>query len=1142
MINVSNEFKELMQTRTDFKEYAEVTFASGSKITLDESQFTMTNNSITDGAALSAVPIGVAIQKIVQLEILNDQEQWESYDFYGARIHLYLTFELSSTTEKVERGYYTVTTPETHGDTIIITAYDDMYKTDTSYSTSLTFPATIKNMLIDVCQTCGIPLLSTTFANDDFTVPTMPDSQYTFRQVISYIAMLACGNARINNAGYLEILTYANITGNQYYSSLDGIETGAPERVLKSWQSLTADKNDITITGVALSITTTEGQEKRLTGEEGYVITVTNPLINVEDETALATAMYNISEHLIGLTFRKFDGTSVANPLIEFMDFVAVKDRRGRLYKSFVTDITFAFLGSTTVKNSAGSAVQSNAVYAGDISTEVRLRKLVEAEKTARELAVETLSTALANSSGLYETEETQPDGSTIYYFHDKPTLAESAKIIKLTADAIGVSSDGGKTYPYGFTVTGEMVTRLLAAEGINADWIKTGALTVKDSSGNTVFSADMDSSTVTMNSALVSVDGKSLTSKFSETKTYTDSQVADAKGYTDTQVSNANSYTDNQIAASEKTAAKTYATQSSVTQTASEIRTEVSAVQDSANSYTDTQISGAKTYTDNQIAASEQTAANTYATKSSLTQTADSITSTVSSVNSTATEALNKANSAKEYTDAVSSQFGYPYSTELIIYGARTDYYYPVYFGFGNQSIPRDILVYRWYGQQAPSDWNPSESGHMGALTFRIKANFGGWGGIDYQCEILDFSEEYSTMVGDVKVAAMDGYGLCIWLRGGGTTGAKYQVCSDQPLEYTSDSNDWHASLPYIGVTTDTQFGWNGGTESSPKHSWTAAAPLTTPNTTHLNSLWALKTATTASSRIEQLKDSITLSVTGGSLGNTAKIKLGIDGETREAGIDLTGAVTFSDLSTAGSTTINGSNITTGTISADRIDTSALFAKDITATGKFQFDNGRYSLTINEAESNKGITIDSWGKLQLDATTVLIYGGLGYITLSTSGYITLQSPTCGTIVDGPLSVTGDLTVGDKKLESGSWTPTVSGMGSYSYRYGKYFKFGNIVIVSFCFWGIMAGSISAKYKISGCPYTPIEQGSAGGGNLSGYYVSDDIVFTGWDLNSDGGIYACGQIAGTGNKWGAKCYLPENGRRKRWRWYHYVYNE
>ncbi len=520
MINVSNEFKQTMQTRTNFKEYAEITLVDGTVIKLDDTQFTVTNNSVTDGAALSAVPVGVAVQKIAQLEMLNDQEQWEGYDFFGARIRLYMTFALSNSTEKVERGLYTVTTPETYGETVIITAYDDMYKADKNYDTTLSFPATLKNMLIDICQRCSIPLLSTTFQHDDFTIPTKPDGQYTYRQIIGYIAMLAGGNARINNAGYLEIITYSGITSNAYYGNLDGIETGAPEHVLNAWQSLTMDKNDIEVTGVALQYDTQEGQAKLLEGTEGYVLTVYNPLVDVEDETALSTAVYYISTALVGLKFRKFDGVSVSNPLIEFMDFVAVKDRRGRMYQSFVTDITFTFLGSSTIKNSAESAVRTETVYAGNVNTEIRMRKLVEAERTARELAVSNLSNALANSNGLYETAEAQPDGSTIYYLHDKPTLAESKTVIKLTAEAIGVSTDGGKTYPYGFTVTGEMVTRLLATEGINADWIKTGALTITDDSGEVIFNADLDKKTVDMASARVTFDGKSFDSRFAESVT----------------------------------------------------------------------------------------------------------------------------------------------------------------------------------------------------------------------------------------------------------------------------------------------------------------------------------------------------------------------------------------------------------------------------------------------------------------------------------------------------------------------------------------------------------------------------------------------------------------------------------------------
>ena len=67
------------------------------------------------------------------------------------------------------------------------------------------------------------------------------------------------------------------------------------------------------------------------------------------------------------------------------------------------------------------------------------------------------------------------------------------------------------------------------------------------------------------------------------------------------------------------------------------------------------------------------------------------------------------------------------------------------------------------------------------------------------------------------------------------------------------------------------------------------------------------------AISSVEQTANSITSKVNGLD-GKYTEIKQTIDG------IDLTGKVSFSDLSTAGKTTINGSNITTGTLSADRV------------------------------------------------------------------------------------------------------------------------------------------------------------------------------------------------------------------------------
>ncbi len=100
-------------------------------------------------------------------------------------------------------------------------------------------------------------------------------------------------------------------------------------------------------------------------------------------------------------------------------------------------------------------------------------------------------------------------------------------------------------------------------------------------------------------------------------------------------------------------------------------------------------------------------------------------------------------------------------------------------------------------------------------------------------------------------------------------------------------------------------------------------------------------------------------ISLTYNSTNGTASITIGdvtvsklVDGnyvDKAVAGINLDGYVTFTDLSTAGSTTISGSNITTGTISADRINmTGAISWGDL---------DSNLQTTINDAGGSGGLT-----------------------------------------------------------------------------------------------------------------------------------------------------------------------------------------
>lgn len=541
MIHVSSEFKEIMMQRQDFKENAEVTFSDGTVLHLEEKDFSITNNSVVDSADANAVPIGAAICRNIQMELLNEDDHLEKYDFYGARIRLYLTFELLNTIEKIEFGTFTVTAPECYGTTVVVNASDDMYKANAAYSTDLSFPATAGAVLRDACSRCSILMATTSFLHDDFQIQTKPSGDYTFRQVIGYLAMIACGNARINRSGKLEILTYDLDFTRECHN-------------LTEWKSLTMDTSDITITGIQTTrkVKKTEGEKETeveetvRAGSEGYMLTVSNPLVYGNEETLVSW----IHEKISGVPFRRFTGDYITYPLVEFMDLAKITDWRGNTYNTFITDIDFVFFGITTLKNSAESGLRNASKYGSeDTQTNVHLQELIEQERTDRQEAIKKLGDSLNAGGGLYATYEKQPDGSTITYLHDKPTLKESKTVIKITAEAIGVSNDGGKNYLYGFVLDGDIIAKILYAHGIDADYINTGAIIVRDAeTKEIIFSVDMDAGRVVISGDIIQIGGRPIGQALEDVKDYADKNLADYADSISKDLSSLQSQVDGQV------------------------------------------------------------------------------------------------------------------------------------------------------------------------------------------------------------------------------------------------------------------------------------------------------------------------------------------------------------------------------------------------------------------------------------------------------------------------------------------------------------------------------------------------------------------------------------------------------------------
>jgi hypothetical protein len=218
-----------------------------------------------------------------------------------------------------------------------------------------------------------------------------------------------------------------------------------------------------------------------LYGQVGYVISLEgNKLIqSLEDATAIANS---VGAAIVGMKFRPCSISVLSDPSVESGDVGYVSDRKGNVYQILVTNLTYAIGKSMPIKCDAESPSRNSSTrYTEGAKIIIEARKMVTVEKTARELAIQNLASELANSSGLYMTTVQQPDDSYIYYMHDKPTLAESQVVWKLTANAFGVSTDGGVTYPYGLDANGDAILNRLYAIGIDATYITTGILKSTD-------------------------------------------------------------------------------------------------------------------------------------------------------------------------------------------------------------------------------------------------------------------------------------------------------------------------------------------------------------------------------------------------------------------------------------------------------------------------------------------------------------------------------------------------------------------------------------------------------------------------------------------------------------------------------------
>lgn len=185
--------------------------------------------------------IGQAVSKMLTIKMVNDEES--NLNFENANVQFKIGAKYNDIIYYINYGNFIVNEPPENDDTngtVKFIAYDYMIKFNQDYTNRVSYPCTLKDLLLDICSQAGVELGSTTFQNEDFEVEDNQFEGKQLRDVLQHIAKCAFSWARIgqDNKLYLDFEVNNNINetitiddykmdafkkANEYYGAINKV-------------------------------------------------------------------------------------------------------------------------------------------------------------------------------------------------------------------------------------------------------------------------------------------------------------------------------------------------------------------------------------------------------------------------------------------------------------------------------------------------------------------------------------------------------------------------------------------------------------------------------------------------------------------------------------------------------------------------------------------------------------------------------------------------------------------------------------------------------------------------------------------------------------------------------------------------------
>lgn len=259
------------------------------------------------------------------------------------KVRLEFAVKVGQTFEWVNMGTFYVTEldRDRNSNRTTFTAVDASVYLGKNYAPTISFPNSLKNLVTDISNQCGVQVNFASMTHLADVNVKQPPSKYTCRQVISMVAQIHGGFARINRNDQLEVTRLMS----------SDIELSPSHYLLKG---LTKNETTYRTDGIIVKIGENEEDVLKVGTTTGSaVINLENPLMTQTLLNEMWRVVSIISYYPFNLKWRGI-------PNLEAGDWITIVDKQGTRYRVPNLSYKLSFKGGLSAESSANTTATSN--------------------------------------------------------------------------------------------------------------------------------------------------------------------------------------------------------------------------------------------------------------------------------------------------------------------------------------------------------------------------------------------------------------------------------------------------------------------------------------------------------------------------------------------------------------------------------------------------------------------------------------------------------------------------------------------------------------------------------------------------------------------------------------------------------------